>query len=218
MTKKIRVVVVDDHRLFREGLVEVLGTFDDIEVVGEGASSSDAIAIVRREKPDVILLDLDMPAPTGSYLSGVIAAETITAKHPSTQVVIVTIHDDPAVVRKLLEAGASGYVTKTVGREELHSTITSAARGQDAVLVRVSRATVNEIAGRSVAQPSQLTPREMVVLRELAREGEPNRTIAMTLGISEPTLKRHLATVYSKLGVQTRIQAVLRAEALGLLN
>jgi DNA-binding NarL/FixJ family response regulator len=213
-----RVAVIDDHQIFREGLIELLRTFDDISLVAEGASSADAIRIARTISPDVILLDLDMPGSAAPSMAGLEAVDAITVQHPEIKIVILTMHDDPGVVRRLIQSGISSYLTKSSGRKEVHAAICAAMRGGDSLLVNVSRATANSLSHASPAQPMVLTARELEVLGRLAATGGSNQHIAAELHISEATVKRHLATVYDKLGIHTRIQAVRRARLLGLLD
>lgn len=218
MNAKTTVAVVDDHQIFREGLIEILQTFDDIEVVASGGSSNDAVRIARTDKPDVIVLDLDMPGPGGSSLSGLDAIRAIESDSPMVKIVVLTMHDDPTIVRRLIQTGISSYLIKSTGRSELHAAIKSAAVGADSVLVKVSRTTASALSAPPTPRAAAITTREREIISALATTGGSNREIAAKLHIAEATVKRHLASVYEKLGTHTRIQTVRQAELLGLLD
>lgn len=218
MNPKITVAVVDDHQIFREGLIEILQTFDDIDVVASGGSSNEAVHIARHDKPDVIVLDLDMPGPGGSSLAGLDAIRAIQNDSPLVKIVVLTMHDDHTVVRRLIQTGISSYLVKSTGRSELHAAITSAVIGNDSVLVTVSRATASALSAPMTPRAAAITAREREIIQALATTGGSNREIAENLQIAESTVKRHLASVYDKLGTHTRIQTVRQAELLGLLD
>lgn len=218
MTDRIRVAVADDHNLFRAGLVEVLQTYADIEVVAEAATAAEALEIARTECPDVMLLDLDMPDTKSSGENGAGTAYGVMTLSPTTKVIVVTMHDDVDMVRRLIDAGVSGYLLKSAGREELNAAIRAAVRGEDAVVVSVSRGTASALSARTSQAPAGLlTARELDVLQCLA-DGDTNRSIAGKLHMAEGTIKRHIATVYTKLDAHTRTEAVRKARAAGLLR
>ncbi|MDP9093155.1 MAG: response regulator transcription factor [Actinomycetota bacterium] len=206
----IRIVVVDDHNLFRAGVIELLQSVPDFEIVTEGASGIDAITIALDVKPDIIILDVEMPGPGAKA-----TIHKVLEVSPTTKIIILTMHDDPELVRELFEAGAAGYLLKSAGRTELIAAISAASRAEDSVLVSVSRATVISL-GRS-AQPHSdlLSPRELEVLLLLA-DGRSNRDIAASLYISSGTVKRHLTNIYGKLGASSRLDAVRKADQLGI--
>lgn len=218
MSGTTRVAIVDDHRIFRAGLIEILQTFDDIEVVGSGGTADDAVRIARTETPDVLVLDLDMPGPDNADLAGLDAIRAITVDSPSVNIVVLTMHDDPSIVRRLIQTGISSYLIKSTGRHELHAAIKSAAGGGDSVMVNVSRTTASALAASPSPRAEAVTRRERDILRCLAASGGSNKTIAAELYISEATVKRHLATIYDKLGTHTRTQTVRQAQLLGLLD
>lgn len=218
MSGTTRVAVIDDHQIFREGLIEILQTFDDIEVVGSGGSAQDAVRIARIDSPDVLVLDLDMPEPDSSELAGLDAIRAIAVDSPSVKIVVLTMHDDPGIVRRLIQTGISSYLIKSTGRNELHAAIKNAAGGSDSVMVNVSRTTASALSAPPSPRAEAVTPREREILRCLSESGGSNKAIAAELHISESTVKRHLATIYEKLGTHTRTQTVRQAQLLGLLN
>ncbi|MDO7867231.1 response regulator transcription factor [Nocardioides jiangxiensis] len=216
MPPSLRVAVVDDHQLFREGIVELLGTAEDITVVGQAGTAAAALDLVVRTRPHVVLLDLDMPDTVVPSSGPGDATRRICGASPGTSVVILTMHDEAELVRALLDAGAAGYLLKTAGREELLNAV-RAAGSTGAATVSLPRDTVVALS-RSAGGPGDiLTPRERAVLTCLAA-GSSNRAIASELHVSEATVKRHLATVYTKLGVSSRLEAVIQAQERGLLR
>lgn len=218
MTGQIHVAVVDDHQLFRAGLIELLQTFSDLKVVAQGQSGAEAVDIARSHAPDVMLLDLDMPDTGSAGLTSFATAEAVRSASPSTRIVVLTMHDEAALVRSLVRAGASGYLIKSASRDELYAAITAAVRDDNSVLVSVSRSTANALSAATAAVAGPLTARELEVLRALAADGGTNRTIADELHIAEATVKRHLATIYDKLGAHTRVQAIRKARLHGFID
>ena len=212
MTVPIRVAVVDDHELFRSGLIELLESTADISVVAEGATGRDAIALAGEYSPNVILLDVEMPGPGAAA-----TIRKITEISAATRVVILTMHDDPDLVRELLEAGAAGYLVKSAGRTELVAAITAAHRDASSVLLAVSRRTAAAFTRRIDQEKTHsLSPREVEVLGLLS-SALSNHEIAQALYISDATVKRHLANIYAKLGASSRIDAARRAVHLGIV-
>jgi DNA-binding NarL/FixJ family response regulator len=206
----IRIVVVDDHNMFRAGVIELLQSVSDFEIVAEGASGIEAITIALDVKPDIIILDVEMPGPGAKS-----TIHKVLEVSPTTKIIILTMHDDPDLVRELFEAGAAGYLLKSAGRTELIAAINTASRAEDSVLVSVSRATVIRL-GRPAEPHSDLfSPRELEVLLLLAL-GRSNRDIAASLYISTGTVKRHLTNIYAKLGASSRMDAVRKADQLGI--
>lgn len=213
----ISVVVADDHKMFRAGVIELLQTFDDLEIVGQAATGEEALALVRELRPDVVLLDLDMPDTVSSGVECVTTAVAVRDAYPETKIVVLTMHDDADLVRKLIHAGVNSYLVKSAGREELYAAIAAAARDENSVMVSVSRATANALSSGLTEGPSILTARESDVLQALARGGT-NRSIGCELHLAEATIKRHLATIYNKLDAHTRLEVVRKAQTLGLLT
>jgi DNA-binding NarL/FixJ family response regulator len=212
MSKQIRLVVVDDHGLFRAGLMELLRSVDDFEVEAEGASGDDAIALAGELKPDVMILDVGMPGPDPTF-----TIRTIRETSPQTEVVVVTMFEDPRLMHELIKAGAAAYLLKTSNRGELAVAIRAATRSDDMVLVSVSR---QAFVGLTRATPNvrdSLSARESSVLR-LVSQAKNNKDIGKTLNISDSTVKRHLTNIYSKLGATSRVDALQIARQGGLLN
>jgi DNA-binding NarL/FixJ family response regulator len=208
------IVVVDDHYLFRAGLIELLDSMPEFSVSGDGASGVEAIALAHEQRPDVILLDIEMPGP-GTPAT----IRKIAEASPHTRVVVLTMHDDPELVRSIVDAGAAGYLVKSAGREELVAAINAARRDESTVLVCVSRTTLLNM-GRGGGIPADdqlLTAREVEVMRHLANGGT-NRDIAAALFITEGTVKRHVANIYAKLGATSRIDAARKATKRGVIG
>jgi DNA-binding NarL/FixJ family response regulator len=203
MSEPIRIVVVDDHALFREGLRELLTHQPDLDVVAEGSTGAEAVALARRHLPDVLLLDVEMPGQRA-----VQTLRQLQQSVPATQVVVLTMHDDATLVQELLGSGASAYLTKTAGRQDLITAIRSVSRSAGTVLVSVPRDTFAQIGAE--ARATVLTRRELEVLRLLAL-ALSNAQIANRLFISEGTVKRHLTNIYAKLQAVSRVDALRKA-------
>jgi DNA-binding NarL/FixJ family response regulator len=204
----IRILVVDDHRLVRAGIVQLLEDTGDIEVVGEAGDGLEAIEQVAALQPDLVLMDLSMPR-----LDGRAATERIVAEHEGARVVVLTSFSDREDVLKALDAGAVGYLLKDAPPEELLSGIRSAARDELPLAPRAARELVG--AWRGTRGSADLTAREMDVLVLLA-DGLPNKVIARHLGISEKTVKAHVTQIFQALGVTDRTQAALWVNRNGL--
>jgi DNA-binding NarL/FixJ family response regulator len=213
VTAPVRIVVADDHSLFRAGLIELLETVADFEVSGDVATGAAAVAAVAELRPDVLILDVEMPGP-GAHA----VIQEVAQSSPDTRVVVLTMHDDPDLVRSLVEGGAAAYLIKSAGRNELVAAINSAARGEGSVLLALSRSTAVGL-GRGPLQVGSglLSPREFEIL-SLVAAAKSNREIARKLFISEATVKRHLANVYTKLGTASRMEAVQAAISNGILS
>lgn len=217
----IRALLVDDQALFREGLRTLLDLQVDIEVVGEAKDGREAIELVARVAPDVVLMDMQMPV-----LDGVAATRDIRAKHPNTQVIVLTTFDDDEYVFEGLRAGAVGYLLKDVTSDRLAEAVRSAARGESFLEPSVAAKVVAEFtrlanapharqrADQMLIEP--LSNREFEILR-LVATGASNKEIAATLVITEGTVKNHVTNILGKLGVRDRTQAALKAKELGLV-
>lgn len=210
MQADVRIVVVDDHHMFRAGVIELLQSVPEFEIINQGASGVDAITIARESKPDILILDVEMPGPGAKAT----IHKTLEVS-PATKIIVLTMHDDADLVRELFEAGAAGYLLKSAGRTELIAAIKTAWRNEDAVLMSVSRDTVLSLGRQGQTQPDLLSRRELEVLRLLS-DGQSNRDIASTLFISTGTVKRHLTNIYAKLGASSRLDAVAKASRLGI--
>jgi DNA-binding NarL/FixJ family response regulator len=204
----IRVLVVDDHPVVRQGLVGMLEAEPDVAVVGTAADGAQALAEVGRSRPDVVLMDLRLPG-----LDGVAATERIAADHPGTRVVVLTTYDSDADIVRAVAAGASGYLLKDVALETLADAIRAAARGETVLAPPVAARLVSKL--RS-PQPDALTPRELEVLAAVAH-GLTNAEIGRQLFIGEATVKTHLLRIFAKLQVDDRTRAVTVAMERGLL-
>ena len=198
----IRVCLVDDHPTFRAGLRALLEA-SGIEVAGEAANGSDALACALAEQPDVVLMDLSMPE-----VDGVAATRQIRRELPEVPVVVLTSFSDRARIVDALDAGAIGYLLKDADPDELIRGIQAAAAGQSPLDPRAAREIL--AARQSPAGADALSPREGEILR-LVADGHANKAIALRLGISEKTVKNHLSAVFQKLGVTDRTQAALWA-------
>jgi DNA-binding NarL/FixJ family response regulator len=203
----IRLLVVDDHPVVRAGMVAVLGEEDDFEVVGEAANGAEALGLVPRLRPDVVLMDLRMPVMDGAE-----ATARITAQPDPPQVLILTTYDTDADIVRAVEAGARGYLLKDTPREDLIEAVRGVARGETVLAPSVARRLVAQV--RQADQ--RLTPREIEVLAAVARGGS-NSQIGTELFITEATVKTHLIRVFAKLGVDDRTRAVTVALERGLL-
>jgi DNA-binding NarL/FixJ family response regulator len=206
---RITVLLVDDHALVRDGLREILAVEEDVAVVGEAATSLDAVARAAALRPDVLLLDVEIP--------GWEASETVVRirqASPRTRVLILSMYDGPHLVRRLLSVGISGYLLKSVDRHELVSAIRSVYTAPERVVLAVSRESLAQTRG-DMEDP--LSPRELEIL-ELVAQALSNVQVANRLNITEATVKRHLRNVFVKLGAVSRIDAVNKAIAGSLIS
>ncbi|HET7688898.1 MAG TPA: response regulator transcription factor [Nocardioidaceae bacterium] len=203
----IRVVLVDDHAVLRAGLEELLGSTQDIIVVGSAPDGASGVEVVRRERPDVVLMDLQMPGT-----DGVRATEQIVAERLGAEVVVLTSFSDGERIVAALDAGAVGYLLKDSEPDEVIEGIRAASRGESPLNARAARQLL-EVRRPRPAVP--LTAREREVLA-LVREGLANKQIARRLGITERTVKAHLTSAFARIGVHDRTQAALWAEREGL--
>ncbi|EYR62317.1 LuxR family transcriptional regulator [Actinotalea ferrariae CF5-4] len=202
-----RIVVVDDHPVVRAGIVGLLAGEPDLVVVGEAADGEQAVALVEREEPDVVLMDLRMPV-----LDGAGATERLLRTRPATRVVVLTTYETDADILRAVEAGASGYLLKDTPRDELVAAVRAVAHGETVLAPSVARRLVEQLRHA----PERLTPRELEVLRGVAR-GRTNAQIGADLYITEATVKTHLLRVFGKLGVDDRTHAVTVALERGIL-
>lgn len=204
-----RVVLVDDHPVVRAGIRALLSSADGIEVVGEAASGAEALEVVARTEPQVVLMDLRL----GAGMDGVEATTRLRARTPAPYVLVLTTYDTDADIVRAVEAGATGYLLKDAPPEELVDAVGRAARGETVLAPVVQRRLVDRMLNPSV----ELSQRELEVLARVA-DGMSNRDIARALFISEATVKSHLVHVFGKLGVDSRTAAVAAARKAGLLR
>lgn len=218
MNGPVRVLVVDDQALVREGLMTLLETVPDIKPVAAAADGEEAVAMSARHRPDVVLMDLRMPK-----LDGVEATRQIRAAQPDTEIVVLTTHADEESILDALRVGALGYLTKDAGIAEISRAVHAAANHQallDTVVHTrlIAAATAGARPARAAATlPDDLTPREAEVLSLIAR-GLSNREIASALVVSEATVKTHINHVFAKIGARDRAQAVHYAYTHGLAD
>ena len=204
----IRVLLADDHGVIRDGLGRLIGGLEDVELVGTAADGSEAVVRVGELRPDVVLMDLDMPV-----LDGIEATKRITKAQPGVAVLVLTAFSDRGRILGALEAGACGYLLKDAASEDVADGIRAAARGESPLDPRAARTVLS---ARSEPDPlAGLSAREREVL-DLLVEGLPNKLIARRLEISEKTVKSHLTRIFRELDVTDRTQAALWAERHGL--
>jgi two-component system response regulator NreC len=209
----IRVVVVDDHAVVRSGLRHVLEAEDEIEVVAEAGSMRDAVFAVRREKPDIVLMDIVMPGA-----SGIEATPAVLKESPESKVLVLSMPDDPAYVRQAFAAGASGYVLKEAADEELVEAVREVAGGGQYVHPALGARLVRAEAAEKVrAEADPLSDREREVLRLLAL-GHTNQEIGKQLYLSVRTVETHRAHIMQKLRLSSRAELVRHALEHGLLE
>ena len=203
---EIRIVVADDHYVVRMGLVALVETEPDLQVIGEAADGAQAVELYRRLEPDLLLMDLRMPVK-----DGIAATREIRSQFPAARILILTTYDGDDDIHKALSAGANGYLLKNATRESLIPALRAVAAGQ--------RWIPQEVASRLAARKmfEELTPRELEVLEKLAK-GLANKEIADVLNISEYTVKDHLKNILGKLHVADRTEAVTAALQRGIIH
>lgn len=208
----IRVLIADDHLVVREGLQAILEVAGDMEPVGEASDGAEAVQMVDELVPDVVLMDLRMPK-----MGGIEAIREIKAHHPRVEIVILTTYDDDDHIVQGLRAGALGYLLKDAGREALFNAIRAAARGESLLPSGVIDKVVARLADPRSRRAEVLSQREHQVLALLV-QGAANKQIARRLHIAERTVKAHMTSIFNKLGVNSRTEAMALALRSGLLD
>lgn len=212
----LKILVVDDHQLLREGLKKILALEEDFEVIGCAENGERALAMLKKSKPDIILMDVNMPK-----MNGIEATFKIKQLYPGIKIIALTIHEDEEYVFELIRAGVSGYVLKDISADELIETIKRVNKGESIIAPSITGKIINEFSkmhrkAELEKNKGQLTRREKEVL-VLLTEGKSNKSIAEELFLSEKTVKNHVSNVLHKLEVDDRTQAVLYALKNGLV-
>jgi DNA-binding NarL/FixJ family response regulator len=214
-SERIRIVVIDDHPVVREGLVAMLQTQSDFEIVGEAGSGEDGVTLIEQLAPDVVLLDLELPK-----LDGVGVLRRLRERDAATRAIVFTVFDTDERIISAVEAGAAGYLLKGAPRSELFAAIRIVHGGGSLLQPLVASTVLRHVARRDrAAEPPtvSLTPREQSVLQLLTR-GKSNKEIAATLGVTERTVKFHVSAIFTKLAVANRTEAVTKAVNAGLVT
>ncbi len=206
-SKKIRVLLADDHAVVRKGIRDFLEEDETLRVIGEANDGEEALVLIASNAPDVAVFDIQMPR-----LNGLDATRRVKKEFPNVHVLILTAYDDDPYLFAALQAGASGYLLKTSSAEELLHAVHAVAEGETALSPGIAKKLVRRAAGHSEQEDiiEPLTERELDVLR-LAAQGLGNKQIGATLNISDRTVQGHLANIYAKLHVATRTEAVMFA-------
>ena len=212
----IQIVIAEDHALVREGTRQILENHPGLEVVGEAEDGEEAVALVSRLKPNVVLMDIAMPK-----LNGIEATRLIKKDSPATSVLILTAYDDDQYIFALLDAGAAGYLLKSVRGDELAQAVRAVAEGESvlhpAIAAKVFKRYTDSGQAAAPEEVEPLTEREFEVLA-MAAKGLSNKMIARELHLSDRTVQVHLSNIFGKLGVASRTEAVITALRRGLLR
>jgi len=211
MRSAIRVLLADDHAVVRQGIRQFLEAGDEIEVVAEAGDGEEALRLIRSLRPDVAVLDIQMPT-----LSGIDVARAIRAERLPVGVLVLTAFDDEPYVRAVLQAGANGYVLKTADAEDIVEAVLTVSEGKSVLDPAIARQLMSRFSGEEPLQIEALTERELDVLRLTAR-GYTNKAIGVQLSISDRTVQGHLAKIYGKLHAASRTEAVMRAVSQGII-
>ncbi len=209
----IRVLLADDHAVVRAGIRQFLEHAADIKVIAEADDGAMARSLIAEQRPDVAVLDIQMPEA-----SGIEVTRWVRANHPETGVLILTAYDDDPYVIAVLQAGANGYVLKTARPTEIIQAVRDVHEGKSVLDAAIAGKLITQLVQQGAPSPyDPLTDRELEVLR-LAAQGFTNKAVGMQLGISDRTVQGHLARIYAKLQANSRTEAVMRAVALGWLD
>jgi DNA-binding NarL/FixJ family response regulator len=210
----MRVLIVDDHPVTRDGLRTAFNMADEIEVVGEAASGEEALDSVAQNQPDIVFMDVRMPG-----MNGIQATRLIRERHPETKVILFTIDESRASVAEAIQAGVSGYLLKDASVGELINAARQAMQGKAVIHPSLTQAFIEEVqlVDRAGTQEAPLSPREVEILQKIAY-GATTKEVADQLGISFHTVKTHLERIFEKLGANDRAQAVAIAIRQGLVE
>jgi two-component system, NarL family, response regulator DevR len=202
----IRIVLVDDHEMVREGLLALLETEPDFEVVGQSGSAEELAALVEMTRPDIVLLDARLPG-----ISGPDACHRLLETHPEVRVIILTSYSDDDLVDQSIRAGAKGFVVKDVERFTLRQSIRAVHRGEGFIAPAVAGKILDRLRAQDSAAPRPALSESQLAILRLVAEGFSNREIATRVYLSENTVKSHLQEILQKLGVRNRVEAAIRA-------
>jgi DNA-binding NarL/FixJ family response regulator len=210
---KIRVLLADDHRIVRQGVRQLLESAKDIEVIAEAGDGEEAQSLIQQHRPDVAVLDIQMPKA-----SGIEVTRWLRAHLPEVGVLILTAYDDDPYVMAVLQAGANGYVLKTANADDLIQAVHDVDEGKSALDPAIAKKLMSNIFKRTTNKPVEPpTDRELDVLR-LAAKGYTNKAIGIQLSISDRTVQGHLAHIFAKMQANSRTEAVMRAVQLGWIT
>jgi DNA-binding NarL/FixJ family response regulator len=214
MTEPIKVLIADDHPLFRDGLTALLTDSPDTELMGAATSGTEAVELARETQPDVVVMDLHMPG-----LNGIEATRRIVADSPHITVLVLTMFDDDDSIFSALRAGARGYLLKGADQEQIRAAIQAAANGEIIFGTQLAARMLAYFTAPAAAAPTpvfpQLTDREREVL-DLVAQGRANTAIAARLGLSQKTVRNHVSNILTKLQVADRAQAIVQARDAGM--
>lgn len=208
----IKIFIVDDHMVVREGLKLILETNDLFNVVGEASNGEELLSQIEEVSVDIILMDLNMP-----IMDGLETMKVLQEKNIQTPVIILTTYNEDKMMLQGMEMGAKGYLLKDTGREDLFRTIESATRGEILLQPEIMTRLIEAQKNKEVMEEDRLTEKEIVILRA-ASKGLRNKDIAYDLGIAERTVKAHFTNIFNKLNVSNRVEAVTRAVEIGLID
>lgn len=208
----MRVMIVDDHPVTRDGLRAALGTAEDVEVVGEASSGEEAVKVVNEVEPDVVFMDVRMPG-----MNGIEATKAIRQGNPDTRVILFTVDESRASIAEAIQAGVSGYLLKDVGVDELVNAARLALEGKAVIHPTLTQAFIEEVRLVDRKPEAPLSRREIEILQRVAY-GATTKEVADKLGISPHTVKTHLERIFEKLGANDRAQAVAIAIRQGLVE
>jgi DNA-binding NarL/FixJ family response regulator len=212
-TPIIRVLLADDHVIVRAGIRQFLEQTSDIQVVAEASNGKEACELIEQFKPDVAVLDIQMP-----LMSGIEVTRWIRSNHLSIGILVLTAYDEEPYVQAVLQAGSNGYVLKTAEPQEIIEGVRDVFHGKSVLDITLTQKLIAKLSGKTETQLIEpLTDRELQILT-LTAKGFTNKAIGKQLGISDRTVQNHLANIFQKLNAESRTEAVMRAVSLGLIS